>query len=120
MIPAYLLLMPYAGKGYKVWRDVTKYGAKGNDKDDDLRAIQRAIFDGNRCGEKCNATSIKGAVIYFPPGKYRISRPLIQYYYTSFIGDPHHRPVIKPTLEFKGIALIDTDVYVKNGGGANW
>jgi hypothetical protein len=112
--------MPYAGKEYKTWRDITKYGAKGNGETDDWLAIQEAILDGKRCGEKCNATSIKGAVIYFPPGKYVISRPLVQYYYTSFVGDPYHRPVIKPSSDFQGIALIDTDFYVKDGGGENW
>jgi glucan 1,3-beta-glucosidase len=110
--------MPKAEKEYQVFRDVKKYGATGNGKDDDYGAIQHAIADGNRCGAKCNATSIKGAVIYFPPGTYAISRPIIQYYYTSFIGDAENRPIIKPLKNFEGIALIDTDFY--DGHGENW
>jgi glucan 1,3-beta-glucosidase len=115
-----LLLEITTGTGYKVWRDVMKYGATGNGVDDDWQAIQRAITDGNRCGANCNATSTKGVIIYFPPGKYLISRPIIQYYYTAFVGKPAQRPVIRPRSDFKGIALIDTDFYVPKGHGQNW
>ena len=41
-----------------------------------------------------------------------VSSPVIQYYYTQFIGDANEWPTIKGTADFKGIALIDTDVYI--------
>jgi hypothetical protein len=80
----------------------------------------RAIKEGNRCGMLCKSTSAKGAIIYFPPGTYLISRSIIQYYFTIFVGDPIRRPVIKGHPFFRGIALIDTDVYIPNGNGEQW
>jgi glucan 1,3-beta-glucosidase len=99
---------------------VKDYGAKGDGRQDDFPFIQMAIIDGSRCGSHCNATSTKGAVVYFPPGTYKISRPLLQYYFTSFIGDPVNRPVIQPTDKFEGIALIDTDFYDPAQRGNSW
>jgi Pectate lyase superfamily protein len=117
--------MPHAGNGYKVFRNVRDYGARGDGVSDDYPAIQKAITDGDRCGEHCSATSKKGAIIYFPPGRYAISEPLVQYYYTAFIGDPVSRPIIKALPHFNGIALIDTNFYYpnqsnENGEGVNW
>jgi glucan 1,3-beta-glucosidase len=111
--------MPYAGAGYKVFRNVRDYGAKGNGDNDDWVAINRAISDGNRCGEGCSATSTKGAIIFFPPGNYTISKPIVQLYYTTFIGDPEDRPYISPSRDFSGMALIDTDSY-SDVDGQNW
>ena len=51
---------------YKFWRNVKSYGAKGNGIDDDAKAINAAIAEGNRCGEKCGNTFAQGAIIYFP------------------------------------------------------
>lgn len=47
-----------------------------------------------------------------------VSKPIIQYYYTQFIGDAVELPTIKATPEFTGMALIDADPYLP--GGANW
>jgi glucan 1,3-beta-glucosidase len=96
------------------------YGAKGDGKTDDQEAINRAIRDGSRCGENCNATSARGAIIYFPAGTYRISRPLLQYYFTVFVGDPYFYPTIKGSKDFRGIALIDTNYYIPQRNGAQW
>lgn len=112
--------MPLAGDDYKVLRNVKDYGAKGDGRTDDSQAIENAIKEGGRCGGGCNATSTLGAIIYFPPGIYAISRPIQQYYYTSFIGDPSDIPRITATNNFEGIALIDMDVYIPDGNGANW
>ena len=56
--------------------------------------------------------------MYFPPGTYSISAPLVQLYYTQFIGDAVTVPTIKATAGFQGIALIDSDPYA--AGGINW
>jgi hypothetical protein len=128
--------MPYAGAGYRVFRNVKDYGAIGDGKTDDWfvfaafddlymltgsrAAIQRAITDGGRCGGGCSSTSTKGAIVYFPEGAYAISKPILQYYFTVFIGASPSRPIIKPLDQFEGIALIDTNFYVENGNGENW
>jgi hypothetical protein len=113
---------PLAGDNYPVFRDVTKppYNAKADGKTDDWAAIMRAVTDGRTCGQGCAATSTKGSIVYFPPGDYIISKPIIQYYYSAFVGHPVRRPRIMPTKSFEGIALIDTDVYIENGNGENW
>jgi hypothetical protein len=61
-----------------------------------------------------------GAIVYFPPGTYAVSSPILQYYYTQFIGDPTDRPIIAGLASFSGIALIDTDVYIPGGNGSEW
>lgn len=80
-----------------------------------------AVLAGGRCGQDCGSTTVLGAVVFFPPGTYMVSSPIIQYYYTQFIGDPSgDKPTIKGMSSFKGIALIDTDVYIPGGAGSEW
>jgi hypothetical protein len=110
--------------GYKVVRNVLDYGAK-TDGSDCSDAFEKAMTEGDRCGAGCNSTSTKGAVLYIPGGTYTISRPIVMYYYTGIIGDPNDRPVIKGSRFFRGIALIDTNMYYQNvatpeGDGINW
>jgi glucan 1,3-beta-glucosidase len=71
-------------QAYKVFRNVKEYGAKGDGHTDDTAAINKAISDGNRCEPlKCQSSTTTLAVVYFPSGKYLISSPLIDYYYTQ-------------------------------------
>jgi glucan 1,3-beta-glucosidase len=58
--------------------------------------------------------------VYFPPGTYLISTPIIQYYYTQFVGNPGILPTIQGAFNFTGIALFDTDFYIPGGGGSEW
>lgn len=113
-------------KDYQFFRNVKDFGAKGDGKTDDTEAINKAAAhfsksnDEERCGEKCGQTTTQGAMVYFPPGTYLVSSPIIQYYYTTFIGDAISRPTIKGSSDFAGIALVDTDPYIPGGNGANW
>jgi len=59
--------MPFAPSGYQFYRNVKSYGATGDGTTDDTAAINRAITDGNRCGNiTCGSTSVLGALVYFP------------------------------------------------------
>ncbi|KAI1373680.1 pectate lyase superfamily protein-domain-containing protein [Hypoxylon crocopeplum] len=117
---------PHAGDGYVFYRNVVDdYHADRSGEEDSAEAINAAIQDGDRCGEECGNTFVKGAVIYFPPGTYKICTPIIQLYYTQFISDPNDRAIIKGCDKFTGIALVDVDPYVPNvaqpdGTGVNW
>ena len=90
----------------------------GDGSADDTQAINKAIADGNRCGKNCDSSTTNPALIYFPPGTYSVSAPIVQYYYTQFVGDAVELPTIKATSNFKGMAVIDSDPY--EDGGANW
>ncbi|KAM5347264.1 hypothetical protein ACJ41O_010269 [Fusarium nematophilum] len=102
---------PFAPKGYKVWRNVKDYGAKGDGKADDTEAINRAMSDGGRCGQNCSGSTVYPATIYFPPGVYLVSSSIIQYYNTEIVGDPLNEPRIVAAPSFVGLAVITTNVY---------
>ncbi|KHN97088.1 glucan 1,3-beta-glucosidase GLUC78 precursor [Metarhizium album ARSEF 1941] len=108
----------YAAPDYVVFRNVKDYGAKGDGSTDDTEAINRAISDGNRCGKGCDSSTTTPALVYFPPGTYSVSRPIVQYYYTQLVGDFVGMPTLRATPDFKGIAVIDSNPYVD--GGKNW
>jgi glucan 1,3-beta-glucosidase len=105
---------------YKVFRNVKELGAKGDGSSDDTDIINKIIADGERCGEGCDSTTTTPAIIYFPAGTYMISKPIIQYYYTQFVGDATNMPILKATANFEGMGLIDADPYIPGGDGANW
>lgn len=109
---------PFAPPGYKVWRNVKDYGAKGDGKSDDTDAINRAISDGGRCGDQCGSSTIYPATVYFPPGTYLVSTPIIQYYNTEMIGDPLNIPTILAAGSFTGLGVITSDVYT--GSETEW
>ncbi|KAG8736584.1 hypothetical protein FRC10_009144 [Ceratobasidium sp. 414] len=105
---------------YKVFRNVKDYGAKGDGITDDTAAIQAAIADGNRCGQGCKSSTVSPGLVYFPPGTYLVSSPIVPYYYTSMVGDAKNPPTLLAAASFSGIAVIDADPYIPGGGGAQW
>lgn len=106
------------GSSWKVFRNVQDYGAKGDGTTDDTDAINRAITDGGRCGQGCDSSTTTPALVYFPPGTYLVSRPIIPYYYTQMVGDVLQVPTLKAAPNFAGIAVIDSDPYDNRGN--NW
>jgi hypothetical protein len=85
---------------------------------DDTSAINAAISHGNRCGGPgCVASTTTPAIVYFPPGTYLITTPIVGFYYTQLIGDPTDMPVIKasPSFPTHAIALLDADPYLDSG-----
>ncbi|PSN61819.1 pectin lyase-like protein [Corynespora cassiicola Philippines] len=122
--------MPWADPpGYEFFRNVRDYGAKGDGKTDDTVAINLAIYStsrtnstDSRCGwnTQCGSSSTLGALVYFPLGEYLVSAPIIQYYYTQFVGDALSPPTIKAASNFKSPALnalIDVNPYVPGESG---
>jgi len=107
--------------GYQVFRNVKALGAKGDGVTDDTEIINKIIADGNRCGQGCDSTTTSPAIIYFPAGTYVVSKPIIQYYYTQFVGDANNPPVLKASAGFDGMGVIDADPYVPGVDYAlNW
>lgn len=94
--------------------------SSGDGVTDDTVAINNAISDGNRCGLGCDSSTTTPAIIYFPPGKYAVSAPIVQFYYTQFIGDAVNMPTILAMPGFQGLAVLDTDPYIPGGNGAQW
>lgn len=112
--------------GYRVFRNViTDYGAVGDGVTDDTAAIKEAMSDGNRCGglpdfQQCDSSTITPAVVYFPPGKYLVSTPILMFYYTQMVGDALNPPTLVASADFVGMAVVDADPYIPEGFGANW
>ncbi|KAJ4199814.1 hypothetical protein NW759_016024 [Fusarium solani] len=109
----------YGGSAdYKIFRNVKDYGAKGDGTTDDTEAINAAFSDGNRCGYGCDSSTVRPALVYFPPGTYVVSKPILPYYYTHMVGDVQSLPVLKAAANFAGMAVIDCDPYDDQGN--NW
>ncbi|CBF88800.1 exo-beta-1,3-glucanase Exg0 [Aspergillus nidulans FGSC A4] len=103
---------------YQVHRNVKDFGAVGDGTTDDTDAINKAISSGNRCGQGCDSSTTKPAVVYFPAGTYLVSKPIVQYYYTQMVGDANNLPVLKASADFSGMAVVDADPYTDDG--SNW
>ncbi|KAH8551651.1 glycoside hydrolase family 55 protein [Umbelopsis sp. PMI_123] len=105
---------------YQVYRNVLDFGAKGDGVTDDTAAINLAISSGGRCGDNCTpgSSTTQPAVVFFPAGKYKVSSPIIQYYFTQLIGDALAPPTLVASANFSGIGVIDSDPYGSNG--YNW
>ena len=110
--------VPFGSSDYKIFRNVHDYGAKGDGSSDDTAAINKAISDGNRCGKGCDSSTTTPAIIYFPPGTYVVSAPMVSYYYSQLVGDDLSLPTIKGSPSFKGMGIIDSDPYEDDG--SNW
>ncbi|KAG0124681.1 pectate lyase superfamily protein-domain-containing protein [Tuber indicum] len=104
--------------GYKVFRNIKDYGAKGDGTTDDTVAINNAIADGGRCGKGCDSSTITPALVYFPAGTYLVTKPVVAMYYSQLVGDPLNMPTIKGAPSFQGIGIIDSDPYEPDG--SNW
>jgi hypothetical protein len=59
--------LPFGGNTSEIFRNVLYYGAYGDGVHDDTAAINFALSDG--CGDGCNGSTTRGAVVYLPPGK---------------------------------------------------
>ena len=88
---------PFAQSGYKVFRNVkTDFNAVGDGIADDTAAINAAIAAQGRCDPAagCKSTTTTPAIVYLPPGTYRITGPIFDFYYTQIIGHPDCMPTL--------------------------
>ncbi|CAK7266539.1 hypothetical protein SEPCBS119000_002082 [Sporothrix epigloea] len=108
----------FGATGYQIYRNVMDFGAKGDGVTDDTAAINSAISSGGRCGQGCSSSTTQPAIVYFPPGKYLVSTPVIQYYYTQLVGDALNPPTLLASPGFIGIAVVDSNPY--DSLGNNW
>ena len=118
----------------------------GDGVTDDTIAINNAVASpfknggvpGNgslRCGEgvyptgrNCESSTISPALVYFPPGTYVISRPIMLYYFTQMIGDANTLPTIVAPANYsiaaqgRGVSIFDSNVYIPGypGEGLTW
>lgn len=105
------------------WRDVKAYGAIGDGVADDRAAIQAAIDEVDPDLQQISATQRpKGALIYFPPGHYRITSPLILKSGIRLMGSSREGSVIRATgVAFEWTSLIRdvniSDLGIKSSGG---
>ncbi|KZT11300.1 glycoside hydrolase family 55 protein [Laetiporus sulphureus 93-53] len=105
---------------YTVFRSVKDYGAVGDGVADDTDAIKCvfALEYNIRGSSQCilprrSFISLKG-------NTYKVSSPIIAYYYTQLIGDARVPPTLLASSNFSGMAVIDADPYIPNGWGAQW
>ncbi|KAL4754843.1 hypothetical protein BDW72DRAFT_200512 [Aspergillus terricola var. indicus] len=92
---------------YKVFRNVvTDYHADPTGASDSTAAIQAAINDGNRCGARCNGSTRKNAIVYFPPGTYLVSSTI----------EANNWPTIRAASSFVGLGVLSTNQYVGGTG----
>ncbi|EEU38415.1 uncharacterized protein NECHADRAFT_106587 [Fusarium vanettenii 77-13-4] len=100
---------PFAPSGYQASDGIA----------DDTDAINKAISSGGRCGGgKCTGSTIYPATVYFPPGTYKVSSSIIQYYNTEMIGNPLDLPTILAAPSFVGLGVITSNVYT--GETSQW
>ncbi|EXL67160.1 hypothetical protein FOPG_16704 [Fusarium oxysporum f. sp. conglutinans race 2 54008] len=91
-----------------------------NGASNNTAAINKAISIGGRCGRgKYTGSIIYPATIYFPPGTYKVSSSIIQYYNTEIISNISHLicssiPLNLPTIlaapSFVGLGVITSNV----------
>ncbi|OJJ00551.1 hypothetical protein ASPVEDRAFT_128758 [Aspergillus versicolor CBS 583.65] len=92
---------------YKVFRNVVDdYHADPTGASDSTAAIQAAINDGNRCGARCNGSTRKNAIVYFPPGTYLVSSSI----------EANNWPTIRAASSFIGLGVLSTNQYVGGTG----
>ena len=103
---------------YQVYRNVMDFGCAGDGIADDTACINTAISSGGRCGNNCGSATNVPALIYFPSGRYKISSPVIMYYFSQLVGNARDPPTIIASPDFRGIAMFDSDPY--GDGGNNW
>ena len=93
---------------YKTWRNVQSYGAKGDGTGDQAGAIQNALNDDSRGGNRYKGPlAAQPAHVFIPSGTYQLGSRLDLRKGTIIMGDPNNPPVLKAAPGFSGDVLVD-------------
>ena len=109
---------PFLGSNvtYPVYRNVKAYKAVGNGSADDTAALQNAINDDGKGGNRYkNEVTTRPAQVFVPGGTYKLTRQLDMRLNTILIGDPNNIPVFKASPEFQGHTLINGNDFATDG-----
>jgi hypothetical protein len=79
--------------------NVQAYGAAGNNSNDDYAAIQAAL-------DFAAPFNDLPRTVYFPPGRYKITNPIVSKERVSVIGDQRNRAIIKKTTNNLGPNVV--------------
>ena len=86
--------------------NVRDFGAVGDDATDDFPAIARALAAARKVGQL--GEGARGSIVFFPPGVYRVSRPLdctLQQF--NLVGAGPFQSVLRGATRGRGDAVID-------------
>jgi hypothetical protein len=86
--------------------NVKDFGAAGDDRADDYPAIARALDAARKAGEY--GEGARGSIVFFPPGIYRVSRPLdCTQRQFNLVGSGAYQTVLRGATRGQGDAVVD-------------
>jgi glucan 1,3-beta-glucosidase len=82
-------------------------------------AYLATVTAGNRCeGFDCQGSTKTPALVYFPPGVYKVSRTINFGMYTQLAGDAIDWPTLKATSDFGAKVVLDG--FPQDSNGKRW
>ena len=109
---------PFLGSDftYPVYRNVKAYKAVGDGSSDDTAALQNAINDDGKGGNRYkNEVTTRPAQVFVPGGTYKLTRQLDMRLNTILIGNPNNMPVFKASSDFQGQTLVNGNDFATDG-----
>lgn len=105
---------------HQVFRNVRDFGAKGDGRTDDTKAIRRAILSSSSATQNVETrwpgtAGVGNAIVYLPSGTYLVSGTIPALPATQIIGDATDFPVLKAAPSFVGMGVISTNELNPDG-----
>ncbi|KAL3428246.1 putative exo-beta-1,3-glucanase [Phlyctema vagabunda] len=93
---------------FPTYRNVLAYGAKNDGSGDSAPAIQKALNDDGRGGNRWSSGVVTAmpAHVFLPGGTYTLNTQLDLRLGTIIMGDPQNPPILKAAAGFSGSTLI--------------